>query len=58
MKKLDKMTLANAFALAIAIASFLRLYELGIVPVGMTDDEIRLAYSGYSIAHSGILAPL
>lgn len=37
----------------IALASFLRFYNLGNVPIGMTDDEIRETYIAYSIAHTG-----
>ena len=37
----------------IFLAAALRLWQLGNVPMSMTDDEIRLVYSGYSIAHSG-----
>lgn len=37
----------------IALASILRFYNLGNVPVGMTDDEIRETYTAYSIAHTG-----
>ncbi|PIY94104.1 MAG: hypothetical protein COY68_03730 [Candidatus Levybacteria bacterium CG_4_10_14_0_8_um_filter_35_23] len=37
----------------IVLASFLRLYNLGNVPVSLTDDEIRLVYSGYSISSTG-----
>jgi len=37
----------------IVLASFLRLYNLGNVPTGMTDDEIRETYTAYSIAHTG-----
>ena len=39
--------------LIVLLASILRLWQLGNVPMSMTDDEIRLVYSGYSIAHSG-----
>lgn len=39
--------------LIIFLASALRLWQLGNVPMSMTDDEIRLVYSGFSIAHSG-----
>jgi len=41
------------FLLIIILASFLRLYNLGNVPMGMTDDEIRETYTAYSIAHTG-----
>jgi 4-amino-4-deoxy-L-arabinose transferase-like glycosyltransferase len=37
----------------ILLASALRLWQLGSVPISMSDDEIRLIYSGYSIAHTG-----
>lgn len=54
MKKFIKFKKEFIFLLIIiAFASFLRLYKLDVVPVSMTDDEIRLVYSGYSIAHSG-----
>lgn len=41
------------FLIVIILASFLRLYNLGNVPIGMTDDEIRETYTAYSIAHTG-----
>jgi len=41
------------FLLVVILASFLRLYNLGTVPVSMTDDEIRETYTAYSIAHTG-----
>src|SRR5680860_1368442 len=41
------------FLIIIVLASFLRLYNLGNVPVSMADDEIREVYTAYSIAHTG-----
>lgn len=37
------------FILILAAGSFLRLYKLGAVPPSLTDDEIRIAESAYSI---------
>ena len=37
----------NTFSLS------LRLWQLGSVPISMSDDELRLVYTGYSIAHNG-----
>jgi len=54
MKKLLKLKKEFFILLIIiALASFLRLYNLGTVPVSMTDDEIRETYTVYSIAHTG-----
>ncbi len=54
MKKISRFkNFPIAFLLIIILASFLRLYNLGNVPVGMTDDEIRETYTAYSIAHTG-----
>ena len=39
--------------LIILLASVLRLWQLGNVPISMSDDEIREVYTAYSIAHSG-----
>lgn len=39
--------------LIILLASVLRLWLLGSVPISFSDDEIREVYSAYSIAHSG-----
>lgn len=39
--------------LIIILASVLRLWMLGQVPISMSDDEIRLVYSGYSISQTG-----
>ncbi len=39
--------------LVIFIAGFLRLYKLGIVPVSMSDDEIREVMSAFSFWHTG-----
>ncbi|MEK7573245.1 MAG: glycosyltransferase family 39 protein [Patescibacteria group bacterium] len=39
--------------LIILLASILRLFMLGDVPISMSDDEIRAVYSSYSIAHTG-----
>lgn len=42
------------FLLAILIiAGSLRLWQLGKVPVSMSDDEVRLTYSAYSIWETG-----
>jgi 4-amino-4-deoxy-L-arabinose transferase-like glycosyltransferase len=39
--------------LIIVLASVLRLYQLGQVPISMSDDEIRISYTAYSLAHTG-----
>jgi 4-amino-4-deoxy-L-arabinose transferase-like glycosyltransferase len=51
---LSKKTFLNLLpiALVIILASVLRLWQLGNVPISMSDDEIRLVYTGYSIAHT------
>jgi len=35
------------------LASFLRLWQLGVVPFGMTHDELGYSYNAYSIAKTG-----
>lgn len=35
------------------IAAFTRLYQLGLIPKSMSDDEIREVYSSYAIAKTG-----
>lgn len=35
------------------VASLLRLWQLGNIPLSMTDDEIRLTYNAYSIWQTG-----
>ncbi len=52
---LSKRYLINflPLVLILILASILRLWQLGSVPISMSDDEIRLVYSGYSIAQSG-----
>lgn len=35
------------------VASFLRFWQLGIVPVGVTHDELGYIYNSYSIAKTG-----
>ncbi len=35
------------------LASILRLWQLGNIPVSMSDDEIRLSYNAYSISQTG-----
>jgi len=42
-----------ALVLVILLAAFLRLWQLGSVPISMTDDEIRQVFTAYSIAHTG-----
>ena len=41
------------FVLVIFLAAFLRLWKLGQVPVSLADDEMREAYTSYSIAQTG-----
>ena len=54
MKKLLKSKKEFLLLLIIIVlATVLRLYNLGTVPVSMTDDEIRETYTAYSIAHTG-----
>jgi 4-amino-4-deoxy-L-arabinose transferase-like glycosyltransferase len=40
-------------ALILLAAVFLRFFRLGQIPVSMTDDEVRLVYSAYSIWNTG-----
>ena len=42
-----------AFLLVIFLASFLRLYNLGNVPYGTTDDETSYIYNSYSVWNTG-----
>lgn len=35
------------------VSLILRVNQLNTIPVGMTDDEVRLVYSSYSIWHTG-----
>jgi 4-amino-4-deoxy-L-arabinose transferase-like glycosyltransferase len=42
-----------AFILIFIVAFFIRVNQLGTIPPGMTDDEIRLVYSAYSLWHTG-----
>ncbi len=51
---LSKKALLNLLPLILIIlfASILRLWMLGNVPISLSDDEIREAYTSYSIAHS------
>ena len=44
--------LVTLFAI-LFIASFLRFWQLGIVPVGVTHDELGYIYNSYSIAKTG-----
>lgn len=39
--------------LIIPLASFLRFWQLGIVPVGVTHDELGYIYNSYSISQTG-----
>lgn len=39
--------------LILFLASFLRLWQLGVVPFGMTHDELGYSYNAYSIAKTG-----
>jgi 4-amino-4-deoxy-L-arabinose transferase-like glycosyltransferase len=39
--------------LIVLLASVLRLWHLGQVPISMSDDEIRISYTAYSLAHTG-----
>ncbi len=39
--------------LILFLASFLRLWQLGVVPFGMTHDELGYSYNAYSIAQTG-----
>lgn len=39
--------------LIILVASFLRLWQLGAVPISPDWDEVSLGYNAYSIAHTG-----
>lgn len=34
-------------------ALWIRVYRLNAIPVGMTDDEVRLVYNAYSLFHTG-----
>lgn len=37
-----------------AIATFLRLYRLGVVPLGLQQDEASIGYDAYTLANFGI----
>lgn len=39
--------------LIVLLAAVLRLWHLGLVPISMSDDEIRISYTAYSLAHTG-----
>lgn len=41
------------FILIVVLASVLRLWNLGSVPISLADDEIRVSYTAYSIAQTG-----
>lgn len=41
------------FLLIIALAAFLRFWQLGFVPLGITHDEMGYIYNAYSIAKTG-----
>ncbi len=43
----------SLFFLVLFFAAFLRLYKLDQIPISMSDDEIRLSYTAYSIWHTG-----
>lgn len=43
----------SIFILIIVLAVFLRLYQLGKVPLGITNDEAGCIYSSYSIWRTG-----
>lgn len=32
---------------------WIRVYRLNVIPVGMTDDEVRLVYNAYALFHTG-----
>ncbi len=40
-------------AVIIIFAAFLRLWQLGVVPVGVTHDELGYIYNSYSISQTG-----
>ncbi|MCR5403534.1 MAG: glycosyltransferase family 39 protein [Butyrivibrio sp.] len=42
------------FALIMVLASFLRLYKLGEVPLGLQQDEASIGYDAYTLATYGI----
>jgi 4-amino-4-deoxy-L-arabinose transferase-like glycosyltransferase len=41
------------FILIIIIASSLRIFQLGLIPQSMSDDEVRLVYNAYSVWKTG-----
>lgn len=53
MNNLIKQKTFWIFLAIILLAAFLRLYQLGIFPVGVTADEIQQGYTGYSILKTG-----
>lgn len=50
---MKKKTRYILLALIILVAAFLRLYQLGAVPLSPDWDEVALGYNGYSILHTG-----
>ena len=43
----------SGLILIILLAAFLRLWQLGSVPKGISDDEAAYIYNAYSISHTG-----
>jgi 4-amino-4-deoxy-L-arabinose transferase-like glycosyltransferase len=51
MKKI--LNLKPALILIILLASFLRFYQLGNIPSGLTNDEAGVGYDAYSVLQTG-----
>jgi 4-amino-4-deoxy-L-arabinose transferase-like glycosyltransferase len=53
IKKNSGFKIPVSFLLIFALAAFLRLWQLGDIPVGVSNDEASYIYSAYSIWKSG-----
>ena len=51
LRKLNKYSLY--LVLVILLAAFLRFYQLGNIPAGLTNDEANTGYDAYSILLTG-----
>ena len=50
---MNKKIYVFCFALVVILAVFLRFYQLGAIPSGLTNDEADIGYDAYSILKTG-----
>lgn len=50
---MNKKIYVFCFVLVVILAVFLRFYQLGVIPSGLTNDEVDKGYDAYSILKTG-----